>query len=349
MPADILGVPVFAIKVNGQTLKDTVLWQITRITVDDQVDLPSMFTLDLDANEDNQPAWLDDEKLFAIGDEITIQIKSANTDLKTVISGEVTFLEVECSASQPSRLLVRGYDRRHRLQRGHKMRSFVKLKDSEIVKKIASEAGLSTNAVDSKVKHEYMVQANQTDFAFLQERARQIHYELLIQDKTLIFRPVANDKPPSITLSSEAELTEFRVQLSTTGQVNEASVHGWDVKKKAAIVGKSSQGALMGGGNSGGKLSKKSFGEAKAQLTQQPVMSKEEADQLATAAFAANALSFIQGEGSCQGRTDLKAGITVKIEGIGKRFNGPYYITKVNHTFDAHGFSTNFTAWRNAL
>jgi phage protein D len=207
MPADILGVPVFAIKVNGQSLKDTVLWQITRITVDDQVDLPSMFTLELDANEDNQPAWLDDEKRFAIGDEITIQIKSADTDLKTVISGEVTFLEVECSASQPSRLLVRGYDRRHRLQRGHKMRSFVKLKDSEIVKKIASEAGLSTNAVDSKVKHEYIVQANQTDFAFLQERARQIHYELLIQDKTLIFLPVANDKSPSITLSSEAELT----------------------------------------------------------------------------------------------------------------------------------------------
>ena len=145
------------------------------------------------------------------------------------------------------------------------------------------------------------------------------------------------------------ELSEFRAQLSAAGQVNQTTVREWDVKKKAAIVGISKDSVLMGGSNSGAKLSKKSFGEAKAQITRQPVMSTEEANQLANAGFAASALSLIQGEGRCQGRADLKAGAVVEIKGIGKRFSGPYYITVVNHRYDADGYSANFTAWRNAI
>lgn len=348
MPHDTLGVPAFVVKVNGQALKDTVAWQISRIIVDDHVDLPSMFTLELDAYEENQAAWLDDEKLFAISDEVVIQFKAADTALQTVITGEVTYVEIECSAASLPHLIVRGYDRRHRLQRGHKVRTFVKKKDSAVAELIAAEAGLSSKVVDSGIEHEYLVQANQTDFAFLQERARRIHYELVVHDRILHFRPVAFDGASAFTLSMESELSEFRAQLSAAGQVNQTTVRGWSVINKQAVVATSKDCILMGGNSSGAALSK-TFGEVEAVITGKPVINQQEARQLAGASFAASALSLVRGEGRCQGRADLKAGKVAEIKGIGKRFSGPYYITVVNHRYDADGYSTNFTAWRNAL
>jgi uncharacterized protein len=344
MPCNIPGVADFFIKVNGQNLQDTLEWQISRIMVDDQIDLPSMFSLELDAEKEDEAVWLNDKKIFAIGHEIQIQFKLSDTSKAvTVIIGEVTSLEVEFNVDSPPRLLVRGYDVRHRLQRGHKIRTFLKKTDSDIAKQIAGEAGLQISVTDSKVKHEYIVQSNQTDFAFLQERVRQIHFEMVLEGKKLLFRPVQNNKSPAIKLSTEEDLAEFRVQLSTTSQANQTEVRGWDIKQKKEFVGKGKASS-----DSGGSISQKAFGEAKIQLVKQPVMSQEEANQLATAALAANELSFIQAEGSCSGRPDLKAGITVELKGIGQRFNGNYYVTKVNHVFDTNGFSTNFTAWRNA-
>ena len=70
---------------------------------------------------------------------------------------------------------------------------FVGLKDSDIASQIASEANLEVDAVDSKVTHDYVIQANQTDLEFLRERAGRIQYEVFVSDKTLHFRPVQND------------------------------------------------------------------------------------------------------------------------------------------------------------
>jgi phage protein D len=61
------------------------------------------------------------------------------------------------------------------------------------------------------------------------------------------------------------------------------------------------------------------------------------------------ALDYIQGEGACLGRADLKAGIVVNVTGLGKRFSGAYYVTSVTHTFaPKRGYMTTFSVRRNA-
>jgi phage protein D len=342
-------VPAFAIRVNGTRLEGTVAWQISSITVEEHVDLPSLFTLELGTSDDlNEAVWLDDDKLFAIGDEITIQLGYADSALQTVITGEVTALEIEYAASGLPRLTVRGYDRRHRLQRGRQVRTFVKKKDSEIAQQIATERGLSAKVVDSKTTHEYIVQANQTDMAFLQERARRIHYEIVVEDKVLHFRPVAYDSAPVLSLSIDNELSEFRAQLSSAGQVSRVKASGWNVKDKKAIVARASSYPSMGGQSSGAALVGKAFGEAEELVTWEPLESQQEADARANARLASIALGFVRGEGVCAGRMDLRAGRAIEITGVGKRFSGPYYVTAVSHNYGPEGYSTHFTAWRNS-
>ena len=63
--------------------------------------------------------------------------------------------------------------------------AFVDQKDSDIVKRIGEEAGLTVHATNSKVVHPYLLQAGRTDLDFLIERARRIQFELVMLDGEL--------------------------------------------------------------------------------------------------------------------------------------------------------------------
>lgn len=341
-------VPDFMVKVDGNALEGELAWQIRGVTVEDHVEFPSMFTVELvglDTRGADAP-WLDDYELFAFGAGVEIALGYMGR-LQSLIEGEITALEPEFSEGLPS-MAVRGYDRRHRLQRGRKVRTFVKMKDGDIAAKIAKEAGLSADVATSDVTHEYVVQANQTDLEFLQERARRINYEVGIDGTKLRFRPVANLTSPTMSLA--AGLSEFRARLTVASQVTEAIVRGWDAKEKKEIVAvaRTTSVTPMAGRKSGAALAQDAFGAAQELILTSPVMSRPEADLLAQARMNALGLTLIQGEGVCPGDPQLRAGRVIDIQGIGKRFSGPYYVVSASHRYGSTGYSTYFTVWRNA-
>ena len=344
--------PNFDFIINSSPLSVEAETHVTSITVDDDTDLPGMFTLELASSEhqEEENRWIDDQKLFAIGNAVEVKLGYGD-DLKTLIIAEITGLEPEFNFNRLPRLIVRGYDRRHRLQRGRKTRTFVGKKDSDIAAQIAQEARLNDQVEDSLVEHDYMLQANQTDLEFLRWRARQIQYEVVVEDKTLFFRPVKNAESEILTLTFEDDLLEFYPRLSSMGQVSEVAVRSWDPKTKQAIIGRASTGnevSKMGGQSSGATLAENVFGATTLTICDRPMMNQAEADRLAKARFNQYVLGLITGEGVCRGRTDLRAGKIIQIDGIGKRFSGQYYVTAASHRYDPSGYYTHFTVRRNA-
>ena len=345
-------VPEFDIIINGTALSPEVHPFILSVLVDDSVTLPSMFALEIVSSSEQEDVnkWIDDDS-FSIGNVIEVKLGYGN-DLETLMIGETTGLEPEFISNGLPVLTVRGYDRRHRLQKGRKTRTFVQQKDSDIASKIASEAGLSAQATDSSVTHDYVIQTNQTDLEFLQERARRIQYETVVFDKKLFFRPVQNDQSEILTLTMDDHLLEFRPRLSAARQISEVSVRGWDPKQKKEIVAVAQAGAessKMGGKQSASVMTETAFGSTVDALIAQPLMTQAEADQMAKAVLNRNALSLIEGEGLCYGRTDLRAGKVIKIDGVGQRFGGQYYVTDAIHRYSAQGgYRTQFQVRRNA-
>jgi Phage protein D len=342
----------FDVIIDGSPLPLTTQAFVIGITVDDSVKVPGMFTLEIAGANDSSKSlpWVDDE-LFSVGKVVEIKF-GYGSDLETLIIGEITALEPEFGIDRLPSLLVRGYDRRHWLQRGSKTRTFVQQKDSDIASQLADEAGLTADVKDSEVKHDYVIQANQSDLDFLQERARLIQYEVAVEDKKLLFRPVSNDQGEAMTITMDDHLLEFYPRLTLARQVGEINVRGWDIKEKKEVVGKSTTGdekSLMGGKTAGPKLADAAFGAAVSLVSQQPVMTQAEADQIAKARLNDLALGLITGEGVCLGRTDLRAGKVIKIDGIGKRFSGQYYISSAVHRYHAQGgYRTHFTVRRSA-
>ncbi len=347
-------VPDFEITINGAPLPLEAKANVLAVMVEDDVGLPGMFTFQLagSMDQEDEAPWVDDEDLFAVGHAVEIKM-GYGEELESLIAGEITGLEPEFASNHLPTLSVRGYDRRHRLHRGRKTRTFVQQKDSEVAAQIAKDAGLNAQAEDTQVVHDYVLQANQTDMDFLQERARRIHYEVIVNGKDLLFRPVAHAEGEILTLSLQEDLLEFCPRLSAVRQINEIALRGWDPKNKKEFVGRAKSGdeaTQMGGQNNGAALVESFFGAATSMVGDRPVSTQAEADQLAKARFNNVALALICGEGVCFGRTDLRSGKVIKVEGLGTRFSGQYYVTTASHRYSGQlGYYTHFTVRRNAL
>jgi phage protein D len=347
-------VPDFDILINGSPLSVEQETHVVSITVEKDAHLLSMFVLEISGSTTraNDLDWIDDEKLFAIGNEVEIKLGYAS-NISTVFVGEMTSLEPEFASDRPPSLIVRGYDRRHRLSRDRKTRTFTQKKDSDIAAQIASDNQLTPQVKESQVSHEYVVQANQTDLEFLQERARLIEYEVFIENKTLFFQPVANATSEILTLSFDQDLLDFYPRLTSMFQSNQVSVQGWDVKEKQAMMGQAKAGdevSNMGGQKSSANLVKTAFGSATNHIIDRPVMTQAEADQIAKAQFNHSALGLIYAEGTCWGRTDLQVSKVINLANIGKRFSGKYYVTAVTHRYKSdRGYYTHFQVRRNAV
>ena len=64
----------------------------------------------------------------------------------------------------------------------------------------------------------------------------------------------------------------------------------------------------------------------------------------------AMAMEFVTGDGLTAGRTDLRPGGTIEVEGIGDRFSGAYYVVWTEHAYHpAIGYQTRFSVRRNAI
>jgi uncharacterized protein len=345
-------VPDFNVKINGADLPFAAQADVASVTVVDDVDALSMFALEL-YNWDQEKlevSW-SDGKLFDLGHEVAIRMGTVD-DLHPVMTGEVTSLEPSFGADGPPMLTVRGYDRRHRLARGRRTRTFSKMKDSAIVSQLARDAGLQAKATDTKVTLEYVVQHDETDLEFLRRRAGLIGYEVYVLDKVLHFRPPQHATAPTVTLTLGEEITEFTPRLRAADQVDELTVRGWDVTGKRAVVGTARSGqesTTMGGTVTGPRQAARAFGKAASAGVGVPIRTKARGDQMAVGRLDEIALQFVQGEATCGGDPRLRAGSTVTIEGAGKRFSGRYYITAVTHTLSpTEGYRTRVDVRRNA-
>jgi phage protein D len=343
-------VPGLTVRVNGSDVPIEAKADITRVSVEESLDSASTFAIELgNWDMDRQQVTWSDAALFQPGGVVEIQMGYVGA-LETVIVGEITGLELSFLEQARALLTVRGYDRLHRLRRGRRTRSYLQTKDSDVARQLASDLGMTPDVEDSGEVHPYLLQMNQTDIDFLLARARAIGYEVLVEDKTLRFRKIKNDRTQTITLSFTHGLMTFYAYLSTADQVSQVTVRGWDPRTKQALVGQARATdlpATMRGTQVGPAAVQSLFGPRTLTVVEQPIATQNEADLLARGLLNDLALNYIIGEGTAVGDPAIRVGTVIALDGLGKRFNGLYYVTQVAHIWDGQ-FITHLRVRRNA-
>jgi phage protein D len=343
-------VPAFTVKVGGSDIPPAATAEVLRVSVDERLDGAASFAIELSNwDMDAQRVTWSDKDLFEPGGAVEVQLGYVD-DLQTVMVGEITGLELSFPEHARALLTVRGYDRLHRFRRGRRTRSYVQAKDSDAAREIAGDLGLTPDVEDSGEVHPYLLQVNQTDVDFLLARARAIGYELLVEDQTLRFRKVRNDRGRAVSLSFAHGLLAFLAYLSTSDQVSKVVVRGWDPKAKDALVGQagsSDVAGTMSGRTVGPAAADRLFGSRVLTVVEQPVATQNEADLLAKGLLNEVALGYVVGRGVAVGDPGIRVGTVVELDGLGDRFNGLYYATRVTHVLDDR-FLTHLEVRRNA-
>src|SRR5512137_165346 len=112
MPAQEKLMDHLYIKVDGNDLPLKAMDDLVEVTVESNVRLPHMFTIHV---HDEQLKWMD-EGPFGLGKEVEISaVKEETGTSRVLIKGEITAIEPEFNEGTQAMLVVRGYDRSHRL------------------------------------------------------------------------------------------------------------------------------------------------------------------------------------------------------------------------------------------
>jgi phage protein D len=335
----------FNLKIDGRQASPEVIDAMLDCTIENSLHLPDVCTLRL---HDSAFRWLDAET-FREGSRLQVlghEEKMSHS--QPLFNGEVVALEMDLAGHGVPTLVVRCFDRSHRLHRGRHSRSFVQMTDTDIVRKIGGEAGFQVHADSSAQVHDWVFQNNQTNWVFLTERAAQNGFRLYVQgENELFFRKVQDQAQDTVTLDWGSNLRSFRPRTATATQVDEVVVRGWDPKTKQAIIGRCEQPnglPQVGERGTGGDLARQAYGRARMVVTDRPVHSQAEADDLARSICDHIGGHFLEADGLCYGQPDLRPGVMVKIDNIGQRFSGQYQVTSTTHTYTpAYGYTTLFS------
>ncbi len=319
-------------------------------------------------------------RLFDPGQEIELWMgyyKPATTDeargaqaksLRLMLVGVITSLQTTFPASGQSTLTVRAQNVLRQLLTQQETHHYEDVTDSEIAEAIDRRGNLRIGNIRVPIvvdrseqqsrepRYEHVLQNNQYDILFLIQRARRNGYDVLLkyedgdEGKTrpfLYFGPSVQQTSSSYLLEWGKSLVSFQPTLTTTRQVSQVTVHGWDaLKKKPIEVTVQRRDLRTRPMEDRQRLQRieEGFNERKDIIVDRPFRNKQEARRYALDRLERLTRDMVEAQGVTIGTPDLRAGIFIEIRGLGSTFDGHYFIKSSTHTIGSNGYTTSFTA-----
>jgi phage protein D len=358
-------VPYFQVKIAGRPAGQEVMRDVLQVSYKDN--LTEIDSFDLTVNNwdaETRDFKYSDGDIFDPGKELELWLGYYGGDsLRLMVRGQITALHPAFPAGGASTLAVSGLNVLHKLRTKQESHAYELKTDSQIAQEIASRLGvtLKTNPSPDEKPYDYVLQDNQYDIIFLMERARRVGYDIYVEEQgqngqsqkpVLVFGRSLDVRRTTYQLTYGRSMIDFKPDLTTSNQVAEVTVRGWDRVKKQKIeyTAKRSEISIKGVGAAGNQAAiEQSFNQRREVIATKPVESQDEARTLAVRTLEENAKDMVKASGSTVGLPDLRAGSVVMIDGAGKRFSGRYFITATTHAIGDSGYTTQFECRREEL
>ena len=289
-----------------------------------------------------------DRSVLDFGKAFSIKL---GTDV--LFDGRIMGMEGHFPEGRPPELVVLAEDRLQDLRMTRRTRTFADMSDADVANQLASDHGLTPNVSVTGPTYKVLAQINQSDLAFLRERARVVDAELWMDGRTLNLQARADRRSSPVQLTHGRELREFNVLADLSHQRTSLTVSGWDVAAKSNLRYDASDAALgseLDGDASGASILSASFGQRKEALVHTVPLTSQETQTEAESLFKLTARRFVVGHGVADTSSRLRVGAQVDLQGLGPLFTGKYYVTEIRTRFDGtHGLRTLFTAERPGL
>lgn len=344
--------PVF--KVNGR-VRGELARDISRLEIEEATDGLKTLRLRLIAVGpkgnalEEQPLYLDGE-ILDFGKELEVSLGPVQ-GARIVFKGRISAIEASFDADPEPQVVVYAEDKLMELRLTRRMKTWENMSDADIAGAIADEHGIAADADAPGPTYDVVQQWNQSDLAFLRERARLIQAEIWWENERLCFKTRGRRNGTAVTLTQGLELADIRLRADLAHQRSGVRVGGYDAGSRDRIdeeAGPETIQAEISGGRSGPDLLRQAFGERLSYRVREAPLVSGEAEAWASAEMLRRCRGFVTATGSTRGTPDLMVGSRLTLEGVGSPFHGAgYYVVRVCHTYDhEQGHRTHFEAQR---
>ena len=291
-----------------------------------------------------------DRRVLDFGCPIDVAIGVSGTD-RTVFSGTVSELSVTYGNGTPPTVGVCAEDNLMRLRMTRRCRTYQKSSDAEIIRAIAKEHGVGSSVQLEGPSYDLVHQANQTDLAFVRERARAVNGEVWFADGKLCAASRQQRVGTAIKLIQNENLIDVTVRADLAHQRSKVSVLGYDASARDVIETSADVSAIRAevkDGLTGIDVLQQAVGTTTTTRADDAPLTTDEAKSWATGDLLRRARRFVTVSGTTRGTPDMIVGSLINLTGVAPIFDGPgYYVTSFCHTYDTvNGLRTAFEAER---
>jgi phage protein D len=293
---------------------------------------------------------------------VEVRLGYAGKRMASMFVGEITALQPSFPSSGLPTFSVTGIDLLNRLRRAKpdekKSKAYPKLADWQIAEQVAQRHSLKLASESSRqgASNSVVMQRDMDDLTFLLTLAKRNDYEcaVVIEDrKPALYFGRPRDKRGAesvkeVSLVWGESLVSFTPRLSVGGQVSKVTVRGWDSRKKQKIeyTATFADLASKGRGRSAAQILEQNSDPKAERIVDRAVLSQDEAKQLAIQFLAETANQLLTGSGEAMGEPAIRPQTMLNLGGLGRRYNGDYYVTKADHVLGASGYMTTFEVER---
>ena len=291
-----------------------------------------------------------DGSVVDFGKSLSVSIGPPGSE-RVVFDGLVSALELDLDASHEPVVAIFAEDKLMKLRMTRRMKTYEQMSDADIAQEIASQNGLTADAAVDGPTYDVVQQWNQSDLAFLRDRAALVQAEIWMDGDTLNFKSRQNRQATDLTLVSGNDLIEARIRADLAHQRTSVKVSGFDASARDSIAEEAGSEAIsagVAGGSTGVSILESAFGDRVSYRVRENALVGAEARAWARAEMLRRSRSFVTVEGTTSGTPDMVVGSTLTLDHTSDAFDGGgYYVTRVTHTYDlVSGHRTHFCAER---
>jgi Rhs element Vgr protein len=326
---DADGVVGITVESNGAALPDSVRYYSVRV----QRTIGALPSARLTVEDGDMPtgAWsVADAGSFAPGSEIVI--KAGYGDKRaTIFEGIVVKLGMRISGENFSRLVVDCQDKAVKMTVGRKNANYVDKTDSDIIRTLASNHGLSISVDSTSQQYGEIVQYYCTDWDFLVSRADVNGLLVIANDGKLSVKAPDVSQSAALKVAWGVDLMEFQGEVDARGQFAKVQAVAWDPKTQAIVEQTASPQALNKQGDLDSATLAAVLGVDTLTLQSATPIDAGALSTWAKAQQVRAGLARLRGRMKFQGSALAKVGGLIDISGVGARFNGSVFVGGLEH------------------
>ncbi len=271
---------------------------------------------------------------------------------RTVFTGRVSAIEATFEEGATPYVTIFAEDSLMRLRMTERTATYTDVSDADLVTEIADAHGLGSAADVEGPTYPLVQQFEQSDLAFLRDRAQRVNAELWVDADDVIHLSDREQRDGAeLSLVQGNQLIALHARLDLAHQRSEVRYRGWDDAAVAAIVETATSDVVkaeVADGRVGADVVADVFGEVPVSRARHDVLSIDTAIAYAEAEMLRRSRGFVCVDGTTSGTPDLVPGSRLELLRVGRPFEGPgYRVVHAHHSFDLTiGYRTHFTAER---